>query len=444
MEVQVQDSLKYGAIYSPSRINRLRAVPTTGSGPYSPENNVIRVNLNDRALIRLSSLSAYMNVTISGLATGADYVNALIPYSPKLFSKITFYVNNIPVSGNLSNHHDILATALTKASVSSDWCSSRLQNGAKELYDTADDNDEAAKDLQAAPTSTTKTQFLVLDQILGLPNSNAANGVIDSSLFGQVSIEFTVNTKNCLTVFKGGNGNVSNVTFAINNFHVEYDSIVSVSDDYLKLMDLRLADKSRPINFPFQNYSTTIQQNSGSVRAMVSSNCVDMVVVAPLESGWAARTALESNKLNQVRYRFNSDRTLADAGTTRLSFTVGSEQYPRSEIDNTNKIYDYTQNSLAHNNQFSESMLYIGDTGLYARANFLSENCIWVQALSEQSEGWASKDRVLSGLNTNGANNEFVVNSTAFGPSGGFLLVAFLMSSVLQYDTATSQVKVIM
>jgi hypothetical protein len=448
MEVRVPSSLKYGAIYSQSKINRVSLMPSS-QGPFYPSNTV-RFNLPSRSLIRLSSLSAYFTATITGLTSAAaNSSNAQIPYAGKLFSRVQFYVNGIPV--NNSNYHDLVAVALAKCSGSPAWAESRAQSGALDLIQLADDCDVVAQRvLTTQNTATSKTQYMVFDEIIGLPNCNGGGGVLDCGIWGDVSVEFTLNDAQCLKLKTNGDNSASlnTISYNLNDFTCGIDVITSVSNDYLSMMELRLKDP-RPINFAFQNYSAQVSLNSGSVRHAVSTNCLDIVMTAPLKSTWQTRESVANTDVEGPRYSFDSDRTLADANTARLSFNIGATQYPQSQISHALQVLDITQNCFAHGDRSSTHLLCNGVSGataadkIVSRTQFLTNNFILAFPLSSESEGWASHDKVLSGISTNQANAEIVVNSAHIGNAGSYLFTCALYTSVLEYDPATANVRVI-
>jgi hypothetical protein len=448
MEVRVPSSLKYGAVYSQSKINRVSLMPSS-QGPFYPSNTV-RFNLPSRSLIRLSSLSAYFTATITGLTSAAaNSSNAQIPYAGKLFSRVQFYVNGIPV--NNSNYHDLVAVALAKCSGSPHWAESRAQSGALDLIQLADDCDVVAQRvLTTQNTATSKTQYMVFDEIIGIPNCNGGGGVLDCGVWGDVSVEFTLNDAQCLKVKTNGDHSavITGVSYNLNDFTCGIDVITSVSNDYLSMMELRLKDP-RPINFAFQNYSAQVSLNSGSVRHAVATNCLDIVMCAPLKSTWQTRATQASTDVEGPRYSFDSNRSLADANTARLSFNIGSTQYPQSQIANALQVLDITQNCFAHGDRGSTHLLCNGVSGVNAadktvsRTHFLENNFILAFPLSSESEGWASHDKVLSGISTNQANAEIIVNSSNIGDAGSYLFTCALYTSVLEYDPATANVRVI-
>lgn len=444
----VSESLKLGATYSQMKTSRVSVYPTTGNGSYYPT-NVISVNLPSRSIIRLGSLSAYFNCNITGLTAHAtDSTNAQIPYAHQLFSRVQFFVNNIPV--NTSNYYDLLATALAKCTGSLDWAQTRVAQGALALIQLADDCDVVAQRvLTTQATATSKKQYMVLDDILGLPRCNGGGGVIDTGIFGDVRIEFSVNSAQCLKVIKNGNATdaqMNAVSFNLSDFKVAVDVISSVSGAYLSMMESRLRDP-RPLHLAFQNYQNSIQLNSNANRVGVATNCLDIVLIAPLASSWETRATQVVTDLEGPRYSFISSRTLADANETRLNFKIGSVQYPQAEIDNALQILDLTQNTFGHSDLQHKNLLCVGVSGAgagahtFSRTNFLENNCIWAQALSSESEGWASK--ILSGVSTNQANSEITVSSSNFVGANGYIFVSCLYTSVLEYDPSSANVRVI-
>lgn len=447
----VSESLKLGATYSQMKTTRVSVFPTTGNGSYYPS-NVISVNLPSRSIVRLGSLSAYFNCNITGLTAHAtDSTNAQIPYAHQLFSRVQFFVNNIPV--NTSNYYDVLATALAKCTGSLDWAQTRIAQGALALVQLADDCDVTAQRILSANTAddgaTSKKQYMVLDDILGLPRCNGGGGVIDTGVFGDIRVEFTLNTAQCLKVSKNGiatDVQMNAVSYNLSDFKVGVDVISSVSGAYLSMMEARLRDP-RPLHLAFQNYQNSVQLNSNANRVGVSTNCLDMVVIAPLSSSWETRTSQGATSLEGPRYSFVSSRSLANSGDARINFKIGSVQYPQAEIDNALQILDLTQNTFGHSDLQHKNLLCVGVSGTaqgahtFSRNNFLNKNCIWAQALSSESEGWASK--ILAGINTNQANSEITVSSSNFVPASGYIFVSCLYTSVLEYDPATANVRVI-
>lgn len=446
----VSESLKLGATYSQMKTSRVTCFPTSGNGNYYPS-NVISVNLPSRSIVRLSSLSAYFNCNITNLtADAANCTNAQIPYAHQLFSRVQFFVNNIPV--NTSNYYDVLATALAKSTGSLDWAQTRIAQGALALVQLADDCDAVGQRVltTAQNIATSKNQYMVLDDILGLPRCNGGGGVIDTGVFGDVRIELTLNTAQCLKVIALGTavaaGLADNISYNISDFKVAVDVISSVSGAYLSMMEARLRDP-RPLHLAFQNYQNSVQLNSNANRVGVATNCLDIVLIAPLGATWETRAVQTATALEGPRYSFASSRTLANANQTRLNFKIGSVQYPQAEIDNALQILDLTQNTFGHSDLQHKNLLCVGVSSAsqgahtFSRANFLNSNCIWAQALSSESEGWASK--ILAGVSTNQANSEITVSSSNFVPANGYIFVSCLYTSVLEYDPSTANVRVI-
>lgn len=453
-ELYVPESLKYGASYSQSKINRMKILPTTGSGPYGP-NAIIRFALPTRSILRLSSVSVVADLTISNLIatdTSANIVNAQIPYTQKLVSRCNWIVNGL--SCTPSNHYDQVSTQLAKLTASEDWCKTRCSQGALDLIQLTDDAANAEhRAINANPTAgaTSKVSTIVIDDFLGLSRGNAGSGVLDCGIFGNVELELTLNNSNCLKVFGGASATAAQlaaVTYSLANISLQVDAITSVSNDYLQLMSMRLKD-SRPINYAFQNFNSQIQSHggSGSVRQSIATNCLDMVICAPLGSGYDTRSSQALTAVNPPRYTYNSGRAHGTQANAQISFNIGSTQYPQGYQLSAFEALDVSCNTFGVQDRYANNILCAGVTDaavnstISGRQFYLADNAIFAMALSNESEGWAS--RILSGVSTNQANGEVVFQFANFGTASGFLSSTMLYTSVLQYDPQSAQVSLI-
>lgn len=454
-ELYVPESLKYGASYSQSKINRMKILPTTGSGPYGP-NAIIRFALPTRSILRLSSVSVVADLTISNLIatdTSANIVNAQLPYTQKLISRANWIVNGI--STTPSNHYDHVAVQLAKLTASEDWCKTRCSQNALDLIQLSDDAaiaEHRAINANPAAGSTSKVSTVVIDDFLGLCRGNVA-GVLDCGIFGNVEFELTLNSANCLKVFAGASATAAQlaaVTYSLSNISLQVDAITSVSNDYLSLMSMRLKD-SRPINYAFQNFNSQIQSHGGSgvVRHSVATNCLDVVMCAPLGSGYDTRSIQSLTAVNPPRYTYNSGRSHGTQSGAQVSFNIGSTQYPQGYQLTAFEALDVSCNTFGVQDRYANNILCSGVTDaavnstVSGRQFFCADNAIFAMALSNESEGWASKDRILSGVSTNQANGEVVFQFANFGTVGGFLSSTMLYTSVLQYDPQSAQVSLI-
>ena len=485
----IPDSLRWGCSQSTIRTNRYRLVPqgSTSVG----ENGTVRIRLPERSLVRLSSLSAYFDMTLSGISIDAtNFNNALIPSSFKPFRSVRFLVNGQSASGHLAQNYDVIYNALIQSSVDDRWALSRLAQGYKELIQFADDSSTSltlatASALQnslvlaSAGASATKTQYMYAEDFLGLPRINGKGGVnggvIDTSLFGVVEVEFIMNDNSILTTW-GATAtavtNCSNIHWGMTNFRCEIDVITSVSPAYVELMALKLSDPA-PIKVAFQNYVQTVSTAQGNNRLQVNSQCVDMIMVLPMASTWNtlvpiggqasalggggnAFGALANSSLypvQPVHYQFNSGCDLTNENTVRLQIIVGSQTYPQTVIAHALDIFDINTNSFFHGSTSNKNLFYYGiattTTGAqfatYSRALALASSCIHAQSFSLQSEGWASS--VLTGLDTASQNVDIIVQSQFFprqiGGADGVQMLVALTTSQLVYDPQTASVSVI-
>jgi hypothetical protein len=477
----IPDSLRWGCAQSTIRTNRFRLVPQ-GSQTVG-QNGTVRVRLPERSLVRLSSLSAYFDFGISGISVDAvNYNQALIPASYKPFRSVRFLVNGQSASGHLAQNYDMIYEALVQSSTDDRWAYSRLAQGYKELVQYADDSSAGSTTatttgnnlVLAAAGAATKSQYMFAEDFLGLPRCNGKGGqnggVIDTSLFGVVEVEFIMNDASILTTWGATAPAVAlipNIRWEMTNFRVECDVITSVSPAYVELMALKLSDPA-PIKMAFQNYVQTVSTASGNNRLQVNSQCVDMIMVLPLSQYWntlvpiganssidgvgaafGALTAGSQYPVQPVHYQFNTGLTTATEGTLRLQIVVGSETYPKTVISHALDIFDINTNSFFHGSTSNKNMFYYGLLGgaaaTYSRNLALASSCIHAQSFSLQSEGWASS--VLTGLDTSSQNVDIIVQSQNFPnatalPNGVQMLVA-LTTSQLVYDPQSASVSII-
>ena len=460
-ELYVPESLKLGASFSSSKINRLKIIPNTGGGPYGP-NSIIRFALPSRSILRLSSVSIVADLTISNLIasnTATDVVNAMLPYTQKLVSRCNWICNGISL--NTSNHYDQVAVQLAKLSASENWCKTRVSQGALDLIQHTDDAAEtAARTLNAfvhasaKTTGQTKVSQIVIDDMLGFCRGNAGHSIVDCGIFGDLQLEVTLNS-DPLKIFGGSTSSAAEraaVTYSLSNVSLQIDSIVSISNDYLQMMSLRLQKDSRPINYAFQNFNCQIQQHggTGTVRQTVSTNCLDIVMCAPLGQNYAVRASQSATNVNPPRYTYDSGRTHANQNQTQIQFNIGSTQYPQYQLTAFEAL-DVSHNCYGVNDRYANNLLCYGteaysdyEAGSFiGRSEYLSNNAIFAMALSNESEGWASQSRILSGISTNNQNSEIVWQLTNWGTASGFLCTTALYTSVLQYDPASATVQLI-
>lgn len=465
--MELPDALKYSASHSTIRTNRFRLVPQ-GSDTVNP-NGTVRVRLPEKSLVRLSSLSAYFKATVTGLVhdAGTAWQNAQVPSSYKFFRSVRFYVGGQIASGGLSNHYDQVYDALLKASADQAFLESRFNEGYKELLGASDDAVFGQPSLYSSPGAgvTQKEQYLTCSDFLGLPRCNGGGGVIDTSLFNSVEIEFSMNDDSILNVAKGATGSVAGINWKLEDFRVDVDCVVSVSPLYVEMMALRLAE-SAPIKFPYQNYVSVIATNTGSNRIQVNSQSVDMMMVAPLRNAYNTKQAIDNNQFCCNHYKYdtkigtaggssaNQQSYVTNEATISLSITVGSDQYPKLPIKHALEVPDLTINTLYHGSLQSKNLFSLGIVGgtvTRSRTYGLSDNFIWLQNFSLESEGWAS--RRLTGIDTSAQNVDIILNSSGFGAvsegssgnnaTGNLFLMCALLTSTLQYDPSTASVSII-
>ena len=433
--------LQYGASASVARVVRVSNLRPAGtdSGTYGDS---FRFVLPSRSIVDLGSLSLYYTASITGLTSSANGTNAVMPASWKHFKRVVFYVSGVAASGSLNQHMDMLYHALVKASGSQEWLFSRLNKNAIEAVLSTDEC-ASHQTLANQPGATTKTAHMTCDDFLGLPRSK---NIIDQSLWGQVEVEVQLADAGLLKVRKIGDGSATDaqlaaVHFSVSSMRASVDVLQSVSPLYISLLSSRLSATDAPIRLPYQDVRTFIATNTGSVRTNVNTNCLDAVAAIAVSSAYNTPVATAAGEPDPIKFKFNCGRNLASANTLRAQFQIGQDVYPKTAIENAYEVADITMNGLHGNNRDSTALLFAGasddSTIEYRRAHFLSNNFIYFQKLSLNSEGY--KDGVMTGISTNGQSSEIIFNSTNFGTN---VLIAQFCTSCLVFNPSNSSVSV--
>lgn len=446
---KIPSSLRYNASKIMMRTNNFLVRPSgTDSGT---ENSIFRVVLPERSLVELSSLQLIFDASFTNLVAGANFLNVKMPSVYKLIRSVRVYVGGQLVSGN-SAHYDILYHALLKCTASEDYVLSRIESSFQDHLGKADE----ASDFDVDNAATSKSMHYVHTDLLGLFRSGEQT-IIDTSLWGNIEIEFTMNSLAGVQRKKGGNdsANADNVKVAYSNLHCRVNCITQISPLYNEVLNVRLNDKSMPLRLPYMNFITNILTGNNKCSIEVNSACVDSILFAPLPSTYDTNTtyaaANNPDNAHANRYKFNSGRTLANANNCSLYAQVGSEQWPRSAFTNALDVAPATTQAFWGESSDSRSLLYQSITTTasgtpavqqYSRLIFLENNFIWVQPFSSSKEGYRTK--VLSGLDTANQSIQMSINQTNLIPNNGFAFVAALTTSMLVYNTDSQSVSVIL
>lgn len=464
--MELPTSLNYTASKSVIKYKRfnVRTLGTNSGGAGS----VVRMKLPN-GLINLSSFALCFDLTVSGLVVdNDDYFNVKLPHGHKLFREVKCFVNNQQVSGKCGDY-DILYNALVKASVGEDWVNSRLNENAKELIDSADDFGI----LKTSPTATSKVASYIVSDLLGLFRSGDKS-IIDTSLWGQIELEFTFNNTSAIAQYVGGNGSNANLQIKITNVEGFVEKVVQISPVYNQLVNMMLNNRKEPLLYCYQNFISTINADGSSTRLQCRSQSIDAVVCCPLDPNYIAllSTINPDTQLSAPRYRYNSGRTISqtDASTTKncnLQISINGECFPDVPVNNCLHISHITTSGLFNHSVYSQNLLFndisasrygsngtfqtynfVGDTYIdvpsasapsYNRSAFLNENFVWYQSLCN-GEGYLNK--VLTGYDTEGQFAEIVVNHDCI-VAGGSLFVGALTTSCLSLDPVSKQMTVV-
>ena len=467
MEV-LPPSLSYSASKNAMRYNRFQCRPV--GGDTANPGDTVRINLPSKSLVNMSSFNLCYNATFSTMTPHGNnnFSNCKVPHGHKMFSSVRVYVGGQLVSGGLSTHYDILYNTLVKASVGEDWCRSRYNEHAKELIENGDD----FNDFKNLPVGglTTKTARYVVGDFLGIFRANGGKSIIDTSLWGDIAIEFTFNSAACIAK-RTGSGFGSNdvaISYSVKNIEGYVECITQTTPLYIKLISLILDERKDVIRFPYQNFITGTTNTGESARLQINSGCIDAMVLCPLNSHFNSLTrSVTGGDLSAPRYKYtavvpggasaviidNSQNEATIIGQTRtnIQIQIGSDTFPKIPIKDCLDVSDITTNSLFSNSLYSQNLLFNGLTASgqeynatvasnYSRQSFLSENFVYIQSFSDQ-EGWAAKN--LTGIDTASQNLDVIVNFPISSTAGSALFIGSLVTSMLQFNAATGQVSVV-
>lgn len=446
---KIPKSLQYNASKIMMRQNSFVVRPSgTDSGK---QNAIFRFVLPERSLIDLSSLQFIFDANFTGLVTGNNFLNIKAPAVHKLIKSLKVYIGGQLVSGGQCSHYDLLYHALLKATASEDYCVSRLESGLQELLSKGDE----FSDFDTAHSATSKQVHYTHTDLLGIFRSGDQS-IIDSSLWGNVEVEITMNTLAGVLKKKGGDGSAAdNVDVEFSNCHFRVNCITQISPLYNEILNVKLSEKGSNIRLPYMNMITNVLNGNNKASIEVNSGCVDSLLFAPLLSTYDAPTVVAHNanptSANANRYVFSTGRSVADANTASLFVSVGSENYPRQPYTNALDIAPSTTQAFYGQASDSRNLLYqnISSTNAgtpaaqtYSKANFLTQNFIYVIPFSSAKEGW--KTRQLSGVDTASQSISMSINQTNLITAGGFAFVCALTTSLLIYDTDTQSVRVVL
>jgi len=473
------NSLRYGAKQLQVRVNRnTNIVPIGTDSVNSNGSGVVRFRMPSASILNLSTLSISFVSTISGLAVGSGtptkaYRNALIPAAYKYIRRAQFYLGGVSVAGALLNNYNQAYHAFVKASTNKPYAYAKVGSSYTEYSDLYDQYGS----LSSPPPGTSKVAFQVLDDFLLLAKGNGASVnpdmMIDTSIWQDAELELNFDTNAILSIFQEGDSasldpttQANLVSWALTNIRLNIDAISSIPSIYGAFMEAR-SQRPEPIRLIFQNLVSQVSQILQTTRVQLSSTCIDGLMICGLLATQATpsafignvSSAFTINATNNNKFNFVAPITVTNANDTNAytgfnaSIQVGTALYPTTPYNSAYLLADSTYNHFWHNSLMSNSLLYqkelIVSDGTnvevveqaYTQPTYITNQFIWVQSFSLE-DGWASANKVLSGIDTSATNVDILVQTSMANASYSFLLIG-LLSSVLEYDTQARRVRVI-
>lgn len=382
------------------------------------------------------------NAEITDAELREDFSNVKLPLGHKLIKEIRTFVNNQQINAKC-NDYDLFYTALYKATADESYIKSRALEHGIEMMRNEDIFGAIDVD-SVSQGDTSKSVSYSISDFLGIFRSSSES-IIDTSLWGQVDLEFTINEKYCLAQYVNGTGSIAKIEMKVSNVEGFVDKIVEISPMYNKLVNMMLESRKEPLMFCYQNFLSQINSNGKAARLQCRSQCIDAVVCFPLDPNYLKPDALlnPADKLYSPRYTFNSGKTTNRFDTTKtkncsLQMTINNERFPDVPVNNALHIGEITRRGLFGGSIYSQSLMY---NGYYKDADdFLRENFIWFQSLCGSEEGYVNK--LLTGYDTRGETIEIIVDHDCI-VSGGSLFIGALTTSCLSLDPVSKLMTVI-
>ena len=456
---QLPKSLSYGANQMPFRVNKYQVMPV-GSDVALPS-STIRFRFPEKSIIRLSSTTLTFDVALNGLTNtnGTNWNKALFPPAQYAFFKqVRWYCNGVLCTG-LNNHYNQIYHALLRSSVGEDYINSRALSGLQQHL--AQEDEEGV--LQVRKTATSKSGSYICEDILGLSRANGGESIIDTSIFGTIELEIIFDDKNILACFGASDsGDAANqatliaagnsaISWQLSNMRCLVDVCTVVPPLYMSLMSARLKS-SEPLKFAYENIVSIVANRLTSNRINVNTQCLDALMICCLGSTYNdGNSQADATTQFNKKFRFTSGKGLNDVACN-LQIQVGSEVYPKVPINNLLHCSDYTVNAFHPHSSFSQNLLFQNISGAsnasagtlsYKKANYLTENFIWVVPFAAE-QGWASETHTLGGIDTASQNVDIVINSgTNDFQANTYYLLAALTTATLEFDPQSTATRVV-
>jgi hypothetical protein len=466
-------SLRYGVRQLQTRINRnTNLLPIGQDSVKSNGAGVVRFRFPSASIINLSSISISFNTTISGLVTGTNYINALVPAAYKYITRAQWFLGGVAVAGSLLQQYNQCYHAMLKATTNKQYCYAKTLNSFPEVSDVYDKFGLLVDD----PGTTSKTCFQILDDFLLLARGNGASVnpdmFIDTSLWNDLELELLFDNNSILSIFSDSQGKASpsswateaagKVSWALDNIRLNVDCISSIPSIYGAVMELRTS-RSEPIRLVFQNLVSQVATVQGTNRIQVSSTSIDGLMVCGLNSDYNTPKAFVANLIGNVAQTVNITNNNKfnfvslgqnENSTFSAILQVGTTTYPTSAYNNIFLLADATFRHYWHNSIVATSLLFQQVNAVvtsgndisqvdadFITTNYLTNQFIWVQSFCLE-DGWSSASKTLSGIDTQSTNTDILV-ITNINSSSYILLMIGMLSSYLEYDTQARRVRVI-
>ena len=367
------------------------------------DGDIIQVDLPSNSIVDLSSLA--WSFSYANVALAADHSVSFPTNIEHVISRLAIEVNGQTLVN--MNNYNALYHMLLYSTATEDYIRQR-QVGQSNGVDNALSGVPHTVVDGAGVAAGGNTSNHVIDTWLGFLGSAKPN-FIDTSLLGNVRISITLAPGNEVVggAAAAATPDDAERKYALANMNFSID-VISISDGiYDSMVDQMLAS-GRPIEVPFKNYFSYVNNNTTGMSDMVLFNVASQSIdrlwctgrdnqagttrtnaAAPLVA-IADAAALFHREANTV-----PSFTFTNAGTTGLQFQINNTLYPNWQLSTAQEMFQHTKLAIG-----DQGNMLSGSAPPSATA-YTTNYFVFAVSLEHHTD---SDERFLSGIDTRGSS----------------------------------------
>lgn len=369
--------------------NTFKLLPYRTDGILS--NQIIVSELPPASLIDPASICLHSKITTSG--TG--YVG-LPRHIEVLMSRIVVEINGMALQS--CNNLEQVSNFLMQMASGQDFQSKRT------AY--------ASGGPQVAPTASVSAQPIKIQHFPGLLSSVRPN-ILDTSLLGSIRLHIYLSSAAVLPIASGATG----AEFSLSSLYLTCDTM-AIDDGTFYQIHSQYLSSGKSYSLLFDNYYTALFPASTpnqSARFSVATQSLDAVFAMFLPNNGVS-SQINTNTGQSGYFDRKGD------GVTSWNFTINNTLYPQYAAD-ADDSYPLLMNMLGKTNDAVGGIDPLITTATKWKENF------WVAGQGFTFNA-ADDDRLITGLNTLGANCSVSFTSTGSGTTNNLMLIVKTTSEI--------------